>query len=66
METGFIVFWLFNIFLIAFILKKFIEQRMAKERICPSCSKPRLVWPDCYTCVNPDCERFVDGLTDPE
>lgn len=47
-------------------LKKLVDQAEAKARICPSCGKPRLVWPDCYTCVNPGCERFVAGLVDSE
>lgn len=46
--------------------KKIVELVKVKARKCPSCGKPRLVWPDCYTCVNPDCERFVAGLVDPE
>lgn len=48
------------------MLKKFAEFLEDKRRKCPSCSKPRLVWPDCYTCVNPGCERFIAGLVDPE
>lgn len=46
--------------------KKLVELVEVKARKCPSCGKPRLVWPDCYTCVNPDCERFVAGLVEPE
>lgn len=49
---------------VAISLNKLVELAEAKARKCSSCCKPRLVWPDCYTCVNPDCERFVAGLVD--
>lgn len=48
------------------MLKELVEMVTAGKSKCPSCSKPRLVWPDCYTCVNPGCERFVAGLVDTE
>lgn len=49
---------------VAISLKELVGLAEAKVRKCPSCCELRLAWPDCYTCVNPDCERFVAGLVD--